>query len=73
MDTTISLRETLDLHELIMFKVLCATKAATMNMLVQDEELKNIMKMDVNTTKEQLQELKSLVENSDLNEIDNSL
>jgi similar to spore coat protein len=73
LDTTISLRETLDLHELIMFKVLCATKSSTMNALVQDEELKNIMQMDVATTKEQLQELKNLIANSDLSEVDNSL
>lgn len=73
MDTVISLRETLDLHELIMFKVLCATKSSTMNALVQDEELKNIMQMDVATTKEQLQELKNLIANSDLSEGDNSL
>lgn len=65
-NNTISPREALDLHEIISFKVLCATKAATINALVQDEELKNMMDLDVATTKEHLKELRDLITNSNL-------
>jgi similar to spore coat protein len=36
----LGLHETLDIHELLTFKNLCLTKAATMGVLATDEQLK---------------------------------
>lgn len=66
MNSSISPRESLDIHELIMFKVLCGTKAATMDALIQDEELKNMLQMDVTNTKDQLKELHNLISNDQI-------
>lgn len=54
--------ETFELHELISFKSVCATKAATMSALVNDEELKSIMQQDLKSTQDQIRELRSLIQ-----------
>ncbi|NRD76261.1 hypothetical protein HPT25_02020 [Bacillus sp. BRMEA1] len=46
MSKFLALHETLELHELLAFKNLCLTKAATMSGLAQDEELKAILLED---------------------------
>jgi len=56
--------ESLQLHEIIMFKVLCATKSSTMTTLVKDEDLKKMMEQDVLISKEHLEELRNLIINS---------
>jgi similar to spore coat protein len=68
----ISIRETLDIHELLMFKVLIATKAITMNMLVKDEQLKDILQQDIISLKEHIRELKNLIKNSPLTNTTNT-
>jgi similar to spore coat protein len=70
-NTEVSLRESLDLHEIIMFKVLCGTKSFTMKGLVNDEELKGLLEQDFNMTKEHLKELTNLVKTSALNDANN--
>ncbi len=57
-------RESLDMHELIVFKTICATKALTFNILVKDEELKNMLIDDGNITKQHIKELQDLVKTS---------
>ena len=54
-------REALELHELVTFKNLCATKSATMTALVKDEELKSILQQDFETGKEHISELNDLM------------
>lgn len=66
-NNNITPHEALDIHEIVMFKTLCATKASTMQALVQDEELKTIMQQDVTVTKEHLTELVNLLKSSPLN------
>lgn len=44
----LALHETLEVHELLVFKNLTLTKSATMNKLVQDPELKAILTQEVN-------------------------
>jgi len=57
-------RESLDLHEIIVFKTLCATKATTMNLLAKDKELKELLQADANAAKEHIKELRDLLKTS---------
>jgi similar to spore coat protein len=58
---TIAPHEALELHELLTFKNVCATKSATMAALVKDEELKSILQQDFNVGKEHIKELNDLM------------
>lgn len=54
-------REALELHELVTFKNLCATKSATMSALVKDDELKDLLQQDFETSREHIRELNELM------------
>ena len=54
-------REALELHELVSFKNLCATKSATMTALVKDEELKGLLQQDFEMAKAHIRELNDLM------------
>lgn len=45
----LALHETLEVHELLVFKNLTLTKSATMGKLVQDPELKEILAQEVSS------------------------
>ncbi|MDU7476360.1 MAG: hypothetical protein E7L01_23920 [Paenibacillus macerans] len=64
--TTYGLHETLEVHELAAFKTLCMTKAKTMQILVSDPELKQILQQDVQVSTRQLQELGEILSKSGL-------
>ncbi|KKK37116.1 hypothetical protein WQ57_15420 [Mesobacillus campisalis] len=53
--------ETLDLHEIMMFKNLCLTKSSSMNALVQDEELGRILSRDIDKTSKQINRLQQFI------------
>ncbi|AKL84632.1 Spore coat protein F [Bacillus atrophaeus] len=53
--------ETLDLHELLVFKNLCLTKSSTMTGLVQDQELRDILEQDALKTRRQVERLQNLL------------
>lgn len=57
----LALHETLDLHEITVFKNVCLTKAKTMQALVSDDALKSILQQDVQVSTRQLQELDQLL------------
>lgn len=57
--------EAFELHELLTFKNLCASKSATLSSMVQDEELKSLMQQDLNLTQGQIKELQNLIQASD--------
>ncbi|MEH7108764.1 MULTISPECIES: hypothetical protein [Bacillaceae] len=57
----LALHETLDLHELLAFKNLCLTKAATMSKLAQDVELQTILADDVTVGIQHIQELQKFL------------
>ncbi|MDP1420229.1 hypothetical protein Q8G35_18010 [Peribacillus simplex] len=59
----LGLHETLELHEILNFKSLCLSKAATMNGLVQDTELKNILLQDMSNGREHIQKLQEILVN----------
>lgn len=56
-----ALHEVLEVHELATFKTNCLTKSKTMQMLVSDPKLKELMQMDAELTSTQLQELGAIL------------
>jgi similar to spore coat protein len=56
--------ETLQLHELLTLKNLSLTKAITMSPLVEDNELKSIMKENASAEQIQIGELRAYMEQS---------
>lgn len=58
---SITPHEALELHELVTFKNICATKSASMSALVKDEELKGILQQDFTVSKGHIQELQNLM------------
>ncbi|GED60020.1 hypothetical protein ABE237_06950 [Brevibacillus formosus] len=55
------LHEQLELHEIASFKTICMTKSKTMQSLVSDETLRQLLADDVLVSTRQLQELSSLL------------
>lgn len=56
-----ALHEQLELHEIAAFKSVCMTKSKTMQGLVTDETLKQLLAEDVEVSTRQLQELNLLL------------
>lgn len=54
--------ESLDLHETINFKTLCVAKSKLMQGLVFDQDLRNLMKKDVEQSMQDLKELQAIYE-----------
>ncbi|MFK0524091.1 hypothetical protein ACINKY_18020 [Paenibacillus illinoisensis] len=57
MNSKYALHEMLELHEIAAFKTVCVTKSKTMQALVTDPELMQILQQDVTLSQQQLQEL----------------
>jgi similar to spore coat protein len=64
-----ALHEVLDIHELATFKTICLTKAKTMQMLVSDSQLKQLMQLDAQLSTTQLQELGSILNKANKQEL----
>jgi similar to spore coat protein len=58
---SLALHETLELHEIAMFKTVSLTKAKTVQVLVSDPALKQILQQDAELCARQLQELSGLM------------
>jgi len=58
----LSVHETLELHELLNFKINCLNKAKAFYHLVSDSQLQNILKQDISTTTNDIIELKQLLQ-----------
>lgn len=65
-DKKIAPHETFDIHEILTFKNICATKASALIRFVQDEELKTMLEKDFVTGQEQIKELQDLLKSSQL-------
>ncbi|RUT33675.1 hypothetical protein EJP77_08550 [Paenibacillus zeisoli] len=61
MNSNYALHETLEVHEIAAFKTVCMTKSKTMQVLVTDPELKQILQQDVQLSQQQLQELSGVL------------
>ncbi|SEM69948.1 hypothetical protein SAMN04488688_11855 [Paenibacillus sp. cl141a] len=57
MNSNYALHEMLEVHEIAAFKTVCMTKSKTMQALVTDPELMQILQQDVTLSQQQLQEL----------------
>jgi similar to spore coat protein len=64
MMNTYALHETLELHEITVFKTACLTKTKMMQNLVTDPILQNILDFDAQITARQVKELKDLLSNT---------
>lgn len=58
--------ETMQLHEILTFKNICLTKSLTMSPLVSDDELKAILQQEVATSQKHIEELRALLEKSNI-------
>ncbi|MDF2943372.1 MAG: hypothetical protein K0S01_2230 [Herbinix sp.] len=56
--------EIMQLHEILTLKNLGLTKSVTMSPLVLDDELKTIIKNDINMTQQHIKELRGYLEQS---------
>ncbi|NOU93180.1 hypothetical protein GC093_08085 [Paenibacillus sp. LMG 31456] len=61
MNSIYALHETLEVHEIAAFKTVCMTKSKTMQALISDPELMQILQEDVQLSTRQLQELGALL------------
>jgi similar to spore coat protein len=61
MKSKLGLHETMELHELLVFKNLSLTKSLLMSGMVQDEELKTILSDDANTGAGFIQNMKEIL------------
>jgi similar to spore coat protein len=57
----LAVHETMELHELLMFKSCCMTKSNTMQGLVSDQDLKSIMQLDVEQSSKAIKGLQNLL------------
>ncbi|QLG41899.1 MULTISPECIES: hypothetical protein [unclassified Paenibacillus] len=57
MNSNYALHEMLEVHEMAAFKTVCMTKSKTMQSLVTDPELLQILQQEVKLSQQQLQEL----------------
>lgn len=64
MENKISPHETFELHELLVFKSVCATKSKSMTALAKDEELKSILQEDFAVSCKHINELRNLLQQS---------
>lgn len=63
MNSPYGLHESLELHEIATFKTVCMTKSKTMQALISDEDLKQIIQQDIELSTRQLQEINGLLSN----------
>ncbi|MNI98777.1 Spore coat protein F precursor [compost metagenome] len=61
MNSNYALHEMLEVHEIAAFKTVCMTKSKTMQALVTDPELMQILQQDVQLSQQQLQELSGVL------------
>ncbi|MGD8191441.1 hypothetical protein ACQCN2_15780 [Brevibacillus ginsengisoli] len=69
MTSNYALHEMLEVHEIAAFKTISLTKSKTMQALVSDPELVEILKQDVLLSTQQLQELGELLSNATVQEV----
>lgn len=57
----LAMHETLDLREILTFKNVCVTKASTMQALASDEQLKAMLRQDVEFGQRHIKEIKAIL------------
>lgn len=61
MNTRLSMHETLELHELINLKLVCAAKSSTFATVVTDPQLRNLLQQDVQMATQGAHQLSNLL------------
>ena len=61
MNSNYALHELLEVHEIAAFKTVCLTKSQTMQALVTDPELTQMLQQDAALSQQQLQELSAVL------------
>lgn len=64
--TKIAPHETFELHEILSFKNVAATKTSAMVGFVKDEELRELLQQDFTTSQEHIKDLQRLIQSSEL-------
>jgi similar to spore coat protein len=62
MSRELATHEKLELHEILTLKTACATKAVAMLELAEDEKLKKLLKEDVESSVNAIEELREILE-----------
>jgi similar to spore coat protein len=60
--------EAFEIHELLTFKNICATKSSAMAIMVKDEDLKTLMQNDFNNSQDHIRELSELLKSANFPE-----
>lgn len=60
-DGVLALHETMELHELLTFKNVCMTKSTTMQVLVSDNPLKQLLQTCADKDREHIRDLRGLL------------
>lgn len=60
-NSRLAMHETLDLHELINLKSVCAAKSASMATMVTDQQLRNLLQQDVQMATQHAQQISNLI------------
>jgi similar to spore coat protein len=58
----LAVHETMELHELLMFKSTCMTKSNTMQALTTDGDLRSLMQQDVEQSSKAINQLQSILQ-----------
>lgn len=61
MPRSLAPHETLDLHEILSFKNVCVSKAAAMQGMVNDQQLRSFLVQDVQKGQQMIRELQGLL------------
>lgn len=59
--TELAMHETLELHEILLFKTACLTKSIAMLELVQDSKLKKLLQEDVKLSSKAIEDLSDVL------------
>ncbi|PZE21273.1 hypothetical protein [Paenibacillus xerothermodurans] len=57
----LGVHEILEMHEILNFRTVCATKSTTMQALVTDDKLRDLLQQDVAVNKQAIQGLQSVL------------
>ena len=70
-EQSLTINESIQLHEILTFKNLCLTKSITMSPLVSDDELKSIIQQEITVSKTHIEELRGLMEKLSITTLEN--
>ena len=70
-EQSLTINESIQLHEILTFKNLCLTKSITMSPLVSDDELKSIIQQEITVSKAHIEELREIMKKLSITTLEN--